>query len=213
MQIAFNTLPLAGDILENNYSEEEMKLTTETKKIFSDDIEVSATCVRVPVQRGHGEVIHLETEKEINLEEVKDSINNQNGLILCDSDEDFFPTPVTHAEKSNEVFIGRLRKDLWKDNRANFWIVSDNLRKGAAWNSYQILSSLIKNKSHELLNDEYAEVGDPIDARLNLAVSYIEMGKAYDAKAIIYEVFDLSPNFEQKNKADTLLQKINDQGS
>ena len=152
-------------------------------------------------------------EKEINLEEVKDSINNQNGLILCDSDEDFFPTPVTHAEKSNEVFIGRLRKDLWKDNRANFWIVSDNLRKGAAWNSYQILSSLIKNKSHELLNDEYAEVGDPIDARLNLAVSYIEMGKAYDAKAIIYEVFDLSPNFEQKNKADSLLQKINDQGS
>ena len=85
MQIAFNALPLAGDILENNYSEEEMKLTTETKKIFSDDIEVSATCVRVPVQRGHGEVIHLETEKEINLEEVKDSINNQNGLILCDS--------------------------------------------------------------------------------------------------------------------------------
>ena len=79
--------------------------------------------------------------------------------------------------------------------------------------SYQILSLLIKNKSHELLNDEYAEVGDPIDARLNLAVSYIEMGKAYEAKAIIYEVFDLSPNFEQKNKADTLLQKINDQGS
>ena len=64
-----------------------------------------------------------------------------------------------------------------------------------------------------MLNDEYAEVGDPIDARLNLAVSYIEMGKAYDAKVIIYEVFDLSPNFEQKNKADTLLQKINDQGS
>lgn len=64
-----------------------------------------------------------------------------------------------------------------------------------------------------MLNDEYAEVGDPIDARLNLAVSYIEMGKAYDAKAIIYEVFDLSPNFEQKNKADSLLQKINDQGS
>jgi len=213
VQIAFNALPLAGDILENDYSEEEMKLTIETKKIFSSDIEVSATCVRVPVQRGHGEVIHLETEKEINLEEVKDSINNQNGLILCDSDEDYFPTPVTHAENSNEVFIGRLRKDLWKDNRANFWIVSDNLRKGAAWNSYQILSSLIKNKSHELLNDEYAEVGDPIDARLNLAVSYIEMGKAYDAKAIIYEVFDLSPNFEQKNKADTLLQRINDQGS
>ena len=64
-----------------------------------------------------------------------------------------------------------------------------------------------------MLNDEYAEVGDPIDARLNLAVSYIEMVKAYDAKVIIYEVFDLSPNFEQKNKADTLLQKINDQGS
>ena len=64
-----------------------------------------------------------------------------------------------------------------------------------------------------MLNDEYAEVGDPIDARLNLAVSYIEMGKAYDAKVIIYEVFDSSPNFEQKNKADTLLQKINDQGS
>ena len=72
VQIAFNALPLAGDILENNYSEEEMKLTTETKKIFSDDIEVSATCVRVPVQRGHGEVIHLETEKEINIEEVKE---------------------------------------------------------------------------------------------------------------------------------------------
>ena len=109
-----------------------------------------------------------------------------------------------------------INKVLKKKNEIKPWetlIVSDNLRKGAAWNSYQILSSLIKNKSHELLNDEYAEVGDPIDARLNLAVSYIEMGKAYDAKAIIYEVFDLSPNFEQKNKADSLLQKINDQGS
>ena len=141
-QIAFNVIP-AGDILENNYTNEEMKMSFETNKILSKDIKLSASCVRVPVLYGHSLAVHVETKKEIELDLLVSQIKNQKGLDYFDPKDFISPNVVEHAEGKNPVSVGRLRLDLWNSNRVNFWVVADNLRKGAALNSLQILDELL----------------------------------------------------------------------
>ena len=141
-QIAFNVIP-AGDILENNYTNEEMKMSFETNKILDKDIKLSATCSRVPVLFGHSLAVHVETKKEIDLNLLRDEIKKQKGLDIFESQDFTSPNAVDHAEGKNPVSVGRLRLDLWKNNRINFWVVADNLRKGAALNSLQILDELL----------------------------------------------------------------------
>ena len=141
-QIAFNVIP-AGDILENNYTNEEMKMSFETNKILDKDIKLSATCSRVPVLFGHSLAVHVETKKEIDLNLLIEEIKKQKGLDIFDSQDFTSPNAVDHAEGKNPVSVGRLRLDLWKNNRINFWVVADNLRKGAALNSLQILDELL----------------------------------------------------------------------
>ena len=141
-QIAFNVIP-AVDILENNYTNEEMKMSFETNKILDKDIKLSATCSRVPVLFGHSLAVHVETKKEIDLNLLIGEIKKQKGLDIFDSQDFTSPNAVDHAEGKNPVSVGRLRLDLWKNNRINFWVVADNLRKGAALNSLQILDELL----------------------------------------------------------------------
>ena len=134
----------SGDILENNYTNEEMKMSFETNKILSKDIKLSASCVRVPVLYGHSLAVHVETKKEIELDLLISQIKNQKGLDYFDPKDFISPNVVDHAEGKNPVSVGRLRLDLWNSNRVNFWVVADNLRKGAALNSLQILDELQK---------------------------------------------------------------------
>ena len=141
-QIAFNIIP-AGDILENNYTNEEIKMSFETNKILSKDIKLSASCARVPVFYGHSLAVHVETKKEIELDLLISQIKNQKGLDYFDPKDFISPNVVDHAEGKNPVSVGRLRLDLWNSNRVNFWVVADNLRKGAALNSLQILDELL----------------------------------------------------------------------
>ena len=141
-QIAFNVIP-AGNILENNYTDEEIKMSFETNKILDKDIKLSATCSRVPVLYGHSLAVHVETEKEINLDLLIQKIKDQKGLDFFDSQDFTSPNVVNHAEGKNPVSVGRVRLDLWDKNRVNFWVVADNLRKGAALNSLQILDELL----------------------------------------------------------------------
>ena len=141
-QIAFNVIP-AGDILENDYTNEEMKMSFETNKILNKDIKLSASCVRVPVLYGHSLAVHVETKKEIELDLLVSQIKNQKGLDYFDPKDFISPNVVDHAEGKNPVSVGRLRLDLWNSNRVNFWVVADNLRKGAALNSLQILDELL----------------------------------------------------------------------
>ncbi len=141
-QIAFNVIP-AGDILENSYTNEEMKMSFETNKILSKDIKLTASCVRVPVLYGHSLAVHVETKKEIELDLLISQIKNQKGLNYFDPKDFISPNVVDHAEGKNPVSVGRLRLDLWNNNRVNFWVVADNLRKGAALNSLQILDELL----------------------------------------------------------------------
>ena len=141
-QIAFNVIP-AGDILENNYTNEEIKMSFETNKILSKDIQLSASCARVPVLFGHSLAVHVETKKEIELDQLISQIKIQKGLDYFDPKDFTSPNVVDHAEGKNPVSVGRLRVDLWNSNRVNFWVVADNLRKGAALNSLQILDELL----------------------------------------------------------------------
>jgi aspartate-semialdehyde dehydrogenase len=141
-QIAFNVIP-AGNILESNYTDEEIKMSFETNKILDKDIKLSATCSRVPVLYGHSLSVHVETEKEINLDLLIQKIKGQKGLDFFDSQDFTSPNAVNHAEGKNPVSVGRVRLDLWDKNRVNFWVVADNLRKGAALNSLQILDELL----------------------------------------------------------------------
>ena len=145
-QIAFNVLPGAmRPKLDNGYTEEEMKMTWEAQKILDKDIQLTSSCARVPVFYGHSEAVHLETELEIDLNEMISKMNEFPGLKILDDDSKFLPNPIDNAEGSDLVFVGSIRKDLWQKNRINFWVISDNLRKGAAVNSMQILKRLIEN--------------------------------------------------------------------
>jgi len=144
-QIAFNLLPHIGEFLTNGYTEEELKLVNETKKIMEDDrLNVTATCVRVPVFIGHSEAVTVEMEKELSVNRIKKILSRAPGVVLQDnSAHHLYPLPLEAAGK-DEVFVGRIRKDESIKNGVNLWIVADNLRKGAALNTIQIAELLIK---------------------------------------------------------------------
>ena len=146
-QIAFNAIPLIGDIQENGYSMEEMKMVWETRKIFEDElIEVNPTCVRIPVFFGHSEALHIETKKAISATQATELLASAPGVEVLDERlGPDFPTPVRDAAGTDPVFVGRIRKDVSTKNGLNLWVVSDNVRKGAALNSIQIAEVLIKH--------------------------------------------------------------------
>jgi len=133
-----NCLPHCDVFTENGYTKEEMKLTNETKKILDRTINVTATAVRVPVVGGHSEAINVEFEKDFDLTEVRSLLHNQDGVTLKDDPStNTYPMPL-YAEGKDDVFVGRIRRDESQPNTLNMWVVSDNLRKGAATNAVQI---------------------------------------------------------------------------
>ncbi len=144
-QIAFNCIPQIDVFLDNGYTKEEMKMVNETKKIMEDDsIRVTATTVRVPVFSSHSESVNIETDKKITADEVKALLTKAPGVeVLDDPKNSLYPLAVRSAGK-DEVFVGRIREDESIDKGINMWIVSDNLRKGAALNAVQIAEILIK---------------------------------------------------------------------
>lgn len=142
-QIAFNCIPQIDVFMDNDYTKEEMKMSWETKKIMGDeDILVNATAVRVPVFYGHGEAVHLETRAPIDVEDVKTLLRDAPGVTFIEEREDF-PTQVSDSSGKDDVFVGRLRADITHPCGINLWVVSDNVRKGAATNSVQIAELLI----------------------------------------------------------------------
>jgi aspartate-semialdehyde dehydrogenase len=143
-QIDLNVIPQIDVFLDNGYTKEEMKMVKETNKIMQDDsIRVTATTVRIPVVGGHSESVNVEFEKEFDLEEVKTLLAAAPGIILQQDDTNqIYPMPLWAHEK-DEVFVGRLRRDETQDKTLNMWIVSDNLRKGAATNAVQIAEYMI----------------------------------------------------------------------
>ena len=143
--IAFNVIPHIDVFLDNDYTKEEMKMFHETRKIMhAPDINVSATCARVPVFYGHSEAVVIETENPITPEEARDILKNAPGVILEDDPKNnVYPMPIEVAGK-DEVFVGRIRKDLAFENGLSMWVVADNLRKGAATNAVQIAELLIE---------------------------------------------------------------------
>ena len=146
-QIAFNVLPQIDAFQENGYTREEMKMVWETQKILGDDaIRVNPTCVRVPVFYGHSEAVHIETKEKISADEVRTLLTDFPGVMVMDEREDGgYPTAVTEASGHDAVFVGRIREDLSHPRGINFWVVSDNIRKGAALNSIQIAEYLLKH--------------------------------------------------------------------
>jgi aspartate-semialdehyde dehydrogenase len=146
-QIAFNALPQIDVFTDNGYTKEEMKMIWETKKILDDDsIEVNPTCVRVPVFYGHSEACHIETRDKITAQQARELLQNTSGIEVIDEPVDGgYPTAVTDAAGSDSVFVGRIREDVSHPRGLNLWVVSDNVRKGAATNSVQIAECLIKD--------------------------------------------------------------------
>jgi aspartate-semialdehyde dehydrogenase len=145
-QLAYNVIPEVDVFLENGYTKEEMKMYNETRKIMHSDIEVSATCVRVPVMRAHSETTWIETERPISVEEAKEAFAKAEGVILQQNDSaKDYPMPLFVAGK-DPVYVGRIRKDLSNPNGLTFWTVSDQIKKGAALNAVQIAEYLIKEK-------------------------------------------------------------------
>jgi aspartate-semialdehyde dehydrogenase len=146
-QIAFNVLPQIDVFMENGYTKEEMKMVWETKKIMADDsIEVNPTAVRVPVFFGHSEALHIETKKKISAKQVRELLDNAPGIVVLDERNDGgYPTAVTDAAGSDAVYVGRIREDISHPRGIDLWVVSDNVRKGAATNSVQIAECLVKD--------------------------------------------------------------------
>ena len=140
VQIAFNVIPHGGDFLDNGYTTEEMKLVWETRKILGDDtILVNATVVRVPVFYGHSEAVNIETRDKLSAAEARRLLEAAPGIEVVDEPVGGgYPTPVTHASGTDPVYVGRIREDLSHPRGLNLWIVSDNIRKGAALNAVQI---------------------------------------------------------------------------
>ena len=137
-EIDKNCIPQCDVFEENGYTKEEMKLTNETKKILDPKINVSATAVRIPVVGGHSEAVNIEFEDEYKLDELRKVLASMPGVIILDDpDNQIYPMPI-HAEGKNDVFVGRIRRDETQAKTVNLWIVTDNLRKGAATNAVQI---------------------------------------------------------------------------
>ncbi|OAV74783.1 Aspartate-semialdehyde dehydrogenase [Bacteroidales bacterium Barb7] len=142
-QLAYNLIPQVDVFTENGYTKEEMKMYHETRKIMHSDIEVSATCIRVPVMRAHSETTWVETERPLSVEEARQAFSDAEGVILQDSPATKdYPMPLFVAGK-DPVYVGRIRKDLANPNGLTFWTVSDQIKKGAALNAVQIAEYLI----------------------------------------------------------------------
>ena len=141
-QLAYNVIPHIDVFTDNGYTKEEMKMHNETRKIMHSDVKVSATCVRVPSLRAHSESVWVETERPVSVEEAKEAFSKAEGCVLMDEPEKkIYPMPLFLSGK-DEVFIGRVRKDLTDENGLSFWCVSDQIRKGAALNAVQIAEYL-----------------------------------------------------------------------
>ena len=145
-QIAFNAMPHIDTFQENGYTREEMKMVWETQKIFEDEtISVNPTCVRIPVFHGHSEAVHIETKQPISAVEAQALLKRAPGVEVIDTRADGgYPTPVSEAAGSDPVYVGRIREDISHPMGLDLWVVSDNLRKGAALNSVQIAEVLIE---------------------------------------------------------------------
>jgi aspartate-semialdehyde dehydrogenase len=144
-QIAFNAIPHIDVFAEDGYTKEELKMTNETKKILDSKIELTATCVRLPVLVSHSESVNIELEKPFTLEKVREALDNFEGCKVVDERSDGgYITPL-EAEGRDETFISRIREDKTLNNGLNMWIVSDNLLRGAALNAVEIAEKLIKN--------------------------------------------------------------------
>ena len=146
-KIDMNAIPQIDVFLDNGYTKEEMKMVNETKKIMGDDsIRLTATTVRIPVMGGHSESVNVEFEKEFDLNELRSILEKSAGIVVVDDPKSLkYPMPMDAHEK-DEVFVGRIRRDETQEKTVNMWIVSDNLRKGAATNAVQIAEYLVKSK-------------------------------------------------------------------
>jgi aspartate-semialdehyde dehydrogenase len=145
--IDLNVLPHIDVFLDNGYTREEMKMINETRKILRDDsIRVTSTTVRVPVKGGHSESVNIEFAKDFDLNEVRKLLSASPGVVVVDDPAQFkYPMPID-AEGKDDVFVGRIRRDESQPNSLNLWIVSDNLRKGAATNAVQIAEYLVEKR-------------------------------------------------------------------
>jgi aspartate-semialdehyde dehydrogenase len=146
-QIGFNCVPQIDVFLDNGYTKEEMKMFWETQKILEDkQIRVNATAVRVPVFVGHSEAVHIETKRKLTAAAARELLAKAPGVVLMDERRPGgYPTAATEAAGTDPVFVGRIREDISHDHGLNLWIVSDNVRKGAALNSVQIAEALVKD--------------------------------------------------------------------
>ncbi len=143
-QLAYNVIPQIDLMTENDYTKEEMKMFNETRKIMHSDVRTSATCVRVSSLRSHSESVWVETERELSVEEVRNALQNAEGVTLVDDPQNYvYPMPLESAGK-DDVYVGRIRKDIASDNGITLWLTGDQIRKGAALNAVQIAEYLIK---------------------------------------------------------------------
>lgn len=140
-----NCIPQIDVFTDNGYTKEEMKMVNETRKIMrDDDIQVTATCVRIPVMGGHSESVNVEFRKEFKLDAVRDILTSTPGVLVHDDIDNYiYPMPLTDSHEKDEVFVGRIRRDETQPNTLNLWIVADNLRKGAATNALQIAEYIV----------------------------------------------------------------------
>lgn len=145
-QLAYNLIPHVDVFTDNGYTKEEMKMFNETKKIMHEpDLDVSAMCVRVPVMRAHSEAIWVETERPVSVEEAREAFGKAEGLVVIDNPaEKKYPMPLEAAGK-DPVFVGRIRKDIANGNGLSFWVVGDQIKKGAALNAVQIAQYMLAN--------------------------------------------------------------------
>ena len=146
-QIAFNVLPHIDVFQDNGYTKEEMKMVWETQKIFEDEnILVNPTAVRVPVIYGHSEAVHIETKEKITADKAREILSNAPGVTVMDEQKDGgYATPFSEATNKDDTFVSRIREDISHERGLNMWVVSDNIRKGAALNTIQIAEILIKD--------------------------------------------------------------------
>ena len=144
-QLAYNVIPQIDKMMENDYTKEEMKMYEETRKIMHSDIRTSATCVRVSSLRSHSESVWFETEEQISVEQIREALKNAPGVTLVDDPQNYvYPMPLESAGKDN-IFVGRVRKDLADNNGNTLWLTGDQIRKGAALNAIQIGEYLIES--------------------------------------------------------------------
>lgn len=150
-----NCIPQCDVFADNDYTKEEMKMVNETRKILGDDsIAISATCARVPVRVGHSESVNIEFAQDFDLSEIREILQHTKGVVVLDDNSTAsYPTPLG-CEGKDEVFVGRIRKDLSHPRAINLWIVGDNLRKGAATNAVQIVMALIRERAVDLFESK-----------------------------------------------------------